>query len=109
MINVQKNLACLNPLLRNRVIGIKRVQYWTPVSLEGKQVTIFLLARIKNDRPFEFYRFLVYTANAWWNEWKVVTFASQAAVPLIVLRGYWQMGRRLENSSRRRRATSSHI
>ena len=61
MINVQKNLAGLNPLFRNRVVGIKRVQYWTPVSLEGKQVTIFLLARVKNDTltAAEFHRQLL--------------------------------------------------
>ena len=95
MINVHKNLASFNPLLRNWVSSINRVQYWAPVSLEGKQITIFLFARIKDDRLFEFYRFRVCTTNGRWNEWKIVTFATRTAVLLIVL---WAICKRAGDS-----------
>src|SRR6185437_15983083 len=85
MINVQKNLACLNPLFCNRVVGIKRMQYRTAVSLEGKQITILFFAGIKNDRPFKLYGFFVSSANAWWQKWKLITFATRTAVLRVVL------------------------
>src|SRR5262245_43870194 len=80
MVKIQEHFALLDPLSRNRIVCEDRTKYGTTIRLEGKQITILLFARIKDNRAFKFYGVLVSTANAWWEEWEIVTFASRTAV-----------------------------